>query len=311
MKTLIIAMALLPTIGHSQNYIARENNGKLDVYPTKGEIRLGKTSNGRSCEIIKTVLKGFEQYPSEDEAKKLEIFDTGWGATDWGETSKMMSIWLKNYDFDSELIKEVSEDTGRNRDEINVMSIDFDKAKLSRKTIVKNPENVFVKALMKYKGYLPGTIQVKYNGVDYLRVNGRLAYCAFYEDGLGIEIQFEKKFVEKKSVQSNVVASLFSMYKDVASAWKKEEKKVWANNLHKLLQIGVILKEKGAGKIESEHMTMNQAFDKFFDVYNKADGDEGISVYLKNFHDQEIFKNVVMPDLVNEFTVSGTLTEQE
>lgn len=309
MKTLIIAMAMLPTIGHAQNYIARENNGKLDVYPTTGEVRLGKPSNGRSCEIIRTVLKGFEQYPSDDEAKKLEIFDTGIGADDWGKRDNMMSIYLTNFNHELGIVNEVMEETGRSRDEINMMEIDFSKAKLTRKTIVKDPENIFVKALLKYKKGLPVTVQVKYNGHDYIRVLGRLGYCAFYEDGLGIEVQFEKKFVDRKSVPSEVVSSLFWVYNEVATAWKKEEKKNWANNLHKLLQIGVILKEKGAGRIHADHMSMTQAFDKFFDVYNKADGDEGITVYLKEFKTQEMFKSVAMPDSVTEFTVTGTLTE--
>lgn len=311
MKHFLTALAMIPSFAFAQNYIAKENNGKLDVYPTKGTISLSRTMNGNSCSHLRMILEQNESssLPQEEIQKTIDMVDGNKLGADWG-TPVVMMPWYFNGVAENELKAEVSADMGRNVSEINVIHPDLEKADLGRKTIVLDESNVFVHALKKYNKGM-GTIQVNINGSNYLRVQGRIAYCAFYEKALTVEMTFVSSFKSRKEAPADTVNTLHKYYTDVSSAWKKEENKTWANDMHKLLQIGVILKEKATDKKLAKLINLNEAFDKFFESHWRADEDEGLSIYLNEFRNMSEFRTKVIPDQVSEIKVNGTLTEKD
>jgi hypothetical protein len=309
MKTLLVALTMIPAMAQAQNYIAKENNGRLNVYPTKGTVSFNRIQNANSCENLRMTLS-YDDVAApkpEDRQELIDTLDSQTVGDEWGSPYMMIPMHFEGMPVDS-VAAQAAHDYGKETSYINVIEPDFGKSRFSNEIIVKNPNNIFIKAMNKYKKTFKH-MHVNYNGMDYVRINGRLANCAFYENAVTLKMKFENEYSLRVETPSVVVDTLHSYYTDVASAWAKEDEKKWDNELHKLLKIGVVLKEKGNSKKITELMNMTQAFDKFFTTYWKADGDDGLSVYFNKFKNMAEFKSKVAPDKVTVVEVSGILTE--
>jgi hypothetical protein len=297
MKTIILAAMFLPIFASAQSFVVKEISGKTYGMPMLNFFDLKETKEGYSCTYGKFLIEdAVKKYTDNDcKAKPEDYFCKSikttvqkFNALNGTET---FSIEPKVLD-EQKAINGIMRDFNLKPEDVKVFLPDYSKITFEMDFEVVDQENFYVKLAEVFQ--ISPTIRFAKEGKEVL-TNGRLASCAIKDKAIIFSGEYTQTENVKVQPSALFVTAAQNYYEEVAKAWKEEEKRAWKNDIHKILSIGVILKEKSKIKNLDTLSDMTVSFDKFFTAYNKADGDEGVSVYLNEFKTTEEFKAKVTP----------------
>lgn len=297
MKTIILAAMFLPVFASAQSFVVKEISGKTYGMPMLNFFDLKETKEGYSCTYGKFLIEdAVKKYTDNDCKAKPEDYYCKSIKTTVVKFNALNGT--ENFVVEPKALDEQKAIDGIMRDfrlkpeDVKVFLPDYSKIAFEMDYEVVDEENFYVKLADVFKISL--SIRFVNEGKDVV-VNGRLASCAMKDKAIIFSGEYTQSENVKVQPSALFVTAARNYYDEVVKAWKEEEKRAWKNDIHKILSIGVILKEKSKVKNLDSLSDMTVSFDKFFTAYNKADGDEGLSVYLNEFKSTEEFRAKVTP----------------
>jgi hypothetical protein len=179
---------------------------------------------------------------------------------------------------------------------------DYEKTRIDMK-FETDQENGFMEVMKTFK--IKPEVTFSDSGKE-IYIKGRLANCALEDESMWITGEYDQKESIMVQPSASLVLQTQNYYNDVAKAWKAKTKLNWQNELHKILEIGNILKEKAIGKRIDPAMDLTVAFKKFFSV----DGTEMVNVTLREFQSEQDFKEQVMAPVEEIFETRAMLKKE-